>query len=146
MDTCCHAFWMSSIVTITLQSIYYKIFCQQLPLLSPSLRAPLFIDRKEPALRNSALKKFHRNLRTTSVPASLVFHHAMPRHATQAPPMLNSCKNVQTKLKRKPCMLAKQRKDFRLPFPTVVEGRGGFFSSKVAIIICRMGVSVSKPG
>ena len=70
--------------------------------------------------------------------------HATPRHPS--PPMLNSCKNIQTKLKRKPCMLAKQRKDFRLLFPMVVEGRGSFFSSEVAIIICQTWVSVSKPG
>jgi hypothetical protein len=118
---------MSSIVTITLQSIYYKIFCQQLPLLSPSLRTPLFIDRKEPALINAELKQIHRNLRTTSVPASLVFHHAMPRHATQPPPYVELMQKCTNEVEEKTMHARKAEKGFSAPFSNGSRGKRYFF-------------------
>ena len=129
MDTCCHAFWTLSIVTITLQNIYYKIFYQQLPLLSPSLRAPLFIDRKEPARINSALKKNPQESKNHVCASQLSSPpcHATPRHPS--PPYVELMQKCTNEVEEKTMDARKAKKRFSAPFSNGSRGKKWFFVS-----------------
>jgi len=117
------------VITITYKSISHEIFCQQLPLLSPSLRKPLPIDCKEAAPINHR-RKNHTNLRTTPVPASSF----SPCHATLRRPLcyehMQKCTNEVVrkyhapKAKKSKSMPVKSRRmKFLVHFPTLDDGQ-----------------------